>query len=144
MSKASRVYAVAFGVVALVIAMLPVIFYFSKAVTNPAEFSPQKTSFMTVTIAAQNLLPEIVGRMKAGQVQRDRNGEENARIISFTEASVPGGRVDITLAVRYDDVLGERYLHPNGGLLKPGTKLTLDFKDYRIEDVVIAAIGEAS
>jgi len=150
-----KIYTIVFIVSVIAIALLPLFFYLSKAAKNPGEFKYQQKNYATIEIKVSDISPEVLSLVKAGDIQKDYNGEENARIVSIsrTEPQVAGkiafngadyidfisGKKDLyaALRIRYDEVGDKIVLHPTTTMLKVGNRILFEFDDYFLNGEVI-------
>lgn len=127
--------------------LLPLLFYVPKFVKNPSVFEPVNAKYMTIEVGTRVMIPQEIELIHVGDVSRDQNGEDVARIVSILKiepgivgtALLEGGKrvriisekkvVKLLLKVRYDNIDNLTMLHSLNGQLIIGRELLLTFTD---------------
>ncbi len=137
-----------FFVLLLILVLSPLVFYLSKSTRNPSEFRPEEKRYVTLEAKVRDVAPEVLSRVKVGDIQKDDNGQENVRIIAVLKAEpalagevsldggpriqVSSGQKDLYLLLRARFMMsGSRMLlNPTTCMLKAGRRLDLEFPGY--------------
>jgi hypothetical protein len=143
-----------FFVFITILALVPMYFYKTKLAENPKEFRSSEKHFINIEVIANNVSPLIAPLIKAGDIQKDYNGEINVQIeeiksivpakigiINFEgkDINIDSPRKDIylRLKVRYEKVGNDLFLSPGVVDLRAGSNFTLKFPDYYLQcDIV--------
>jgi hypothetical protein len=146
----STAYRVVFVMSACLIALSPLVFYWSKALRNPKEFKLQEKRYVTVDVRVRDISQAVLSQVKVGDIQKDYNWEESVRIeaVLKTEPQIAGrislnggGYADIVsgkrdlylrLKMRYAKVGMDMLFYPGTTRLKVGRVLEIEFPNYVI------------
>lgn len=145
--KKARYYLFIIFIGIFILMLLPLLFYMLKFVKNPSVFEPVSAKYMTIEVETKAMIPQKIKLIHVGDVYRNQNGEEIARIISILKtepgivgtALLEGGKrvriisekkvVKLLLKIQYDNIEDVVMLRSVCGEPIVGRELMLIFTD---------------